>query len=235
MPAAPSDDRAHDAEPADAAAAPGDHDTGDHDTGDDAPGDDQVETRRLAAKQPAGLGAGGYGQPLHPLLVTIPVGAWVLSFAFDLAARAGNEEYVYARGAFWLIGLGIIGAVAAAIPGVLDLLTIARGTRAFRTGVTHLVLSDVALVAFIISFLVRRGGDSLQAASAPVMALSVVALACLAVSAWLGVRLAFRFGVRVADEATQAQGFVLASDHEPASPPADNRAPVPEPGSEVVA
>lgn len=227
MPAAPSDDRADDADDADRAD--------EADPADDAPVHDAVEARRLAAKQPAGLGAGGYGQPLHPLLVTIPVGAWVLSFAFDLAARAGNEEYVYARGAFWLIGLGIIGAVAAAIPGILDLLTIARGTPAFRTGVTHLVLSDVALVAFIVSFLVRRGGDSLQAASVPVLALSVVALACLAVSAWLGARLTYRFGVRVADEATQAQGFERTSDDERASPTAADGAPTPDPGSEVVA
>lgn len=227
MPAAPSDDRADDADPAD--------DADDASTGDDTPVHSAVEARRLAAKQPAGLGAGGYGQPLHPLLVTIPVGAWVLSFAFDLAAHAGNEEYVYARGAFWLIGLGIIGAVAAAVPGILDLLTIARGTRAFRTGITHLVLSDVALLAFIISFVVRRGGDSLQAASVPVMALSVVALACLAVSAWLGVRLTYRYGVRVADEATQAQGFERTSDDERASATAEGGAPTPDPGSEAVA
>lgn len=224
MPAAPSDERADDADPAADPddASTGNTSTGDPSTGGGAPADDAVEARRLAAKRPAGLGAGGYGQPLHPLLVTIPIGAWVISLAFDLAAHAGNEEYVYARGAFWLIGVGIVGAVAASIPGILDLLTIARGTRAFRTGVTHLVLSDVALVAFIISFLVRRGGDSLQAASVPVMALSVVALACLAVSAWLGVRLAYRYGVRVADEATQAEGFVRVSDDEAATPRDDD-------------
>jgi uncharacterized membrane protein len=188
------------------------------------PVDEPAEARRLAAKQPAGLGAGRYGQPLHPLLVTIPIGAWVISFAFDLAAHGANEEFVYARAAFWLIGVGIVGAVAASVPGILDLLTIERGTPAFRTGFTHLVLSDVALVAFVISFLVRRGNDSLQAASVPVLLLSVVALAALAVSAWLGIRLTYRYGIRVADEATQREGFTLGDGSAP-SPPDSAAAP----------
>lgn len=195
--------------------------------GDAPPGDnsdlegralDTVESRRLAAKQPVSLAAGRYGQPWHPLLVTIPVGAWVISFAFDLAARTANEEFVYSRAAFWLIGVGIIGAVAASVPGVLDLLTVARGTPAFRTGIRHLVSSDIALVLFAVSFLLRRGDDSLQAATTPVLALSVVALVALGVSAWSGLRLTYRYGVRVADEATQREGFV---------PDRDDAAPTP--------
>ena len=39
------------------------------------------------------------------------------------------------------------------------------------------------------------------------LALSAVCLALLGVSGFLGGKLAFRYGVRVADEATQAGGF----------------------------
>lgn len=169
--------------------------------------DDASAAGLAAAKRPAGLAAGSLGQPLHPLVVGLPIGAWVISFAFDLAARTANEELVYARGAFWLIGIGIVGAVAAAVTGLIDLLAIPRGTPVFRTALAHMVLSDVALIAFVISFLARRGDASLTAATAPVLALSVVGLAALGACAWLGVRLAFRYGVRVADERTQAQGY----------------------------
>lgn len=180
---------------------------------------DTIEARRLASKQPVSLAAGRYGMPWYPLLAPIPIGAWVISFAFDLAARTANEEFVYARGAFWLIGVGIIGAFGAAIPAVLDQLTIAKGTPAFRTGIRHLVLGDIALVVFIISFVLRRGDDSLQAASVPVMALSVIGLVALGASAWLGLRLTYRYGVRVADEATQREGFVRSGDDtEPSVP-----------------
>lgn len=183
---------------------------------------DDAEGRRRAAKVPTTPAAGPSGGPLHPLVVSIPIGAWVLSFAFDLAAHAANEELVYARAAFWLIGAGIVGGVAAAATGALDLLAIPRGTRAWRTGVRHLVLSDVVLALFVVSFLLRRD-DSLQAAGVGVMALSVVALALLAVSAWLGLRLAFRYGVRVADEDVQREGFALLTPA--AEPPPDEPDP----------
>ncbi len=176
--------------------------------------DDAVEDRRSAAKRPANLAAGMHGQPLHPLFVTFPIGAWVTSFLFDLAAHYAHDEFVYSRAAFWLIGVGIVGGFAAAATGTIDLLNVPRRTVAFRTGVTHLVLSDIVLVAFVVSFLVRRGDASIEAAPVPVMLLSVVALGFLAVSSWLGVRLAFRYGIRVVDEATQSEGFALI-DAEP--------------------
>lgn len=182
-------------------------------TSDDAAGAgtamaDAVEVRRLAAKAPTSPLAGPPGQPLHPLLVGIPIGAWVLSFVFDVAAHVANEELVYARAAFWLVGAGIVGALAAGTLGVLDLLAVPRGTVAWRTGVRHLVLSDVVLVLFVVSFLARRN-DSLQAAGVPLLLLSVVALGLLAASAWLGVRLVFRYGVRVLDEDAQRAGYTL--------------------------
>ncbi len=39
------------------------------------------------------------------------------------------------------------------------------------------------------------------------MVLSIVALALLAVSGWLGGTLSYRYGVRVADDADQAEAF----------------------------
>jgi uncharacterized membrane protein len=39
------------------------------------------------------------------------------------------------------------------------------------------------------------------------LAMSVVALAMLTVSGWLGGKLSYRFGVRVADERTQRSGL----------------------------
>jgi uncharacterized membrane protein len=67
-------------------------------------------------------------------------------------------------------------------------------------------LTVVALYAG--SFLLRRGaGEESDGVAVGLIALSVVALALLAVSGWLGGQLAYRYGVRVADEATQAEGY----------------------------
>jgi uncharacterized membrane protein len=167
-----------------------------------------MATRLREAKRPVSLLAGPYGHPLHPVLVTVPIGAWVASFVFDLASRLSDEPVVFAKGAWWLICLGLAGAVAAAMLGFLDLFAIPTGTRAFRTGLLHMALNLTVVIVFAGSLLLRR--DRLeQPDGVPVglIAVSAVALAVLAVSGWLGGKLAYRYGVRVADEATQAQGY----------------------------
>ena len=46
----------------------------------------------------------------------------------------------------------------------------------------------------------------------PAFVVSAVAYALLGVSGWLGGKLAYHYGVRVADEGTQASGFVRHHD-----------------------
>ena len=167
-----------------------------------------MATRLREAKRPVSLLAGPYGHPLHPVLVTVPIGAWVASFVFDLASRFSDEPVVFAKGAWWLICLGLVGAVAAAMLGFLDLFAIPSGTRAFRTGLLHMALNLTVVAVFAGSLLARR--DRLEqpdGVPAGLIAVSAVALAVLAVSGWLGGTLAYRYGVRVADEATQAHGY----------------------------
>jgi uncharacterized membrane protein len=167
-----------------------------------------MATRLREAKRPVSVLAGPYGHPLHPVLVTVPIGAWVASLVFDLASRFSDEPVVFAKGAWWLICVGLVGALVAAMLGFLDLFAIPTGTRAFRTGLLHMALNLTVVVVFAGSLLPRR--DRLeQPDGVPVglIAVSAVALGVLAVSGWLGGKLAYRYGVRVADEATQAQGY----------------------------
>jgi uncharacterized membrane protein len=168
-----------------------------------------TEPRVGRGKQPTTALAGPYGHPFHPIFVTIPIGAWVVSFVFDVASRRADDAATFATGAYWLIGIGVLGAVAAAVFGLLDLLGIPRRTRAFRTGLIHMTLNLAVAAAFAISFLVRTGDDRYErATSVGLLVLSAVCLLALAASGWLGGKLAYSYGVRVADEQTQAEGFV---------------------------
>ncbi len=77
------------------------------------------------AKTPVSVVAGPYGHPFHPILVTLPIGAWTCSLIFDVASKVrdgGAPSLVDA--AYWLIGIGVVGAVVAAVFGLLDLLAI---------------------------------------------------------------------------------------------------------------
>jgi uncharacterized membrane protein len=161
----------------------------------------------LPAKQPVTVAAGPYGHPFHPILVTIPIGAWVSSLVLDIASHVVDHPAGLARAAYWLVAIGVIGAVAAALFGLLDLLTIPRGTRAFRTGLIHMTLNLAVVALFIGSFAIRRSDGLANQTESGALTLSIIALGLLLVSGWLGGMLAYRYGVRVASEATQAEGY----------------------------
>ena len=158
------------------------------------------------AKRPVTGLAGWYGHPLHPPLVAVPIGAWVASAVFDVASHLVADPDFLAQGARWLVGLGVLGALVAAMFGLLDLLAIPAGTRAFRTALVHLSAALTATTAYLVSFLVR-GGDPAAPVPAGPLALSGAGLAAVAVAGYLGGTLAYRYGVRVADEQTQADGY----------------------------
>src|SRR5439155_24202785 len=92
------------------------------------------------AKRPVTVLAGPYGHPVHPLLVALPIGAWVTSLIFDVASHLVHQAGFLARGSEWLIAVGVAGAVLAACAGFLDLMTLTLETRAFRTAVLHMSL-----------------------------------------------------------------------------------------------
>jgi uncharacterized membrane protein len=167
-----------------------------------------MASRLGEAKRPVSRLAGPYGHPFHPILVTVPIGAWVASFVFDLASRLSDESTVFAKGAFWLIGLGLVGAAAAAMLGFLDLFAIPTGTRAFRTGLLHMSLNLAVVAIYVAAFLLRRGHlEQPHGVPAGLIILSAVALGMLTVSGWLGGQLAYRYGVRVAAETDQAEAY----------------------------
>jgi uncharacterized membrane protein len=66
------------------------------------------------AKHPVTVLAGPYGHPFHPILVPVPIGAWVTSLVFDLGSRIIDKPGFLTQGSEWLIAIGIVGALAAA-------------------------------------------------------------------------------------------------------------------------
>src|SRR5436305_15119244 len=93
------------------------------------------------SKRPVSAGlAGPYGHPFHPILVTIPIGAWVSSFLFDIVAHVGSRPAGAAFAALWLLPIGVVGALAAASVGFLDLLRLPPHTPARRTAALHATL-----------------------------------------------------------------------------------------------
>lgn len=166
------------------------------------------DTPLMHAKTPASPVAGPYGHPFHPIAVTIPIGAWIAVLVFDIAALSGFEREPFTIAAAWLIAIGVIGAVLAAVFGLMDFTRIVGHTQARRTALIHMTINLAVVVLFVVNFFVHLASPA--DGSVAGLILTIVALLALGVSGWLGGRLAYHFGVRVADERTQAEGFAAA-------------------------
>ncbi|MFK4145101.1 DUF2231 domain-containing protein [Streptomyces sp. NPDC004065] len=163
----------------------------------------------LQAKHPVSASlAGPYGHPFHPILVTVPIGAWVTGLVFDIASHVVHRPGFLTQSSEWLVAVGVIGALLAATVGFLDLFAIPAGTPAHRTALVHMTLNLLVTAAYVVNFLWRHG-ERTDGASVGFgqLTLSAVSVAALAVSGFLGGKLAYRYGVRVADEDTQAEGY----------------------------
>jgi uncharacterized membrane protein len=130
------------------------------------------------------------GHPIHPMLVTIPIGLWVFSLVSDLVyASTGNADWQTT--AYFTLGGGIIGALIAAVPGLVDLLALREGQER-RTGVLHMSLNLGIVAVQAVNFWLRSqpgASDTLP------LVLSVIAVLVLAVSGWLGGHLVHVLGV----------------------------------------
>ena len=145
------------------------------------------------------------------MLVTVPIGAWVISLGFDIASQVASKPGFLAQGSEWVIAAGVLGAVAAGLAGFLDLAVIPPGTPAFRTACTHMCVNLMLIFAHAGNFAWRfRNHSHGGPVDVRMLTLSAFSVAALAVSGYLGGKLMYRYGVRVASEVTQADGYVRA-------------------------
>src|SRR4029077_19553365 len=86
------------------------------------------------------------GHPLHPALTDIPLGAWTTALALD---AAGDRSRGMARAADTAMGVGIAGAVGAAVTGLTDWHHTTGGDR--RLGLGHAMLNTAALALYVTS------------------------------------------------------------------------------------
>jgi uncharacterized membrane protein len=132
--------------------------------------------------------------PLHPMLVAFPIGLWMFSLVCDLLFRFGSGEVVWHLMAWYTLVAGVIGAVVAAIPGLIDFFSI-RDPRAGKVGMIHLVLNVALVTLYSVNAWIRTILE--PDAVLPVL-LSVVGVAGLVVTGWLGGELVYIHKVSVA-------------------------------------
>jgi uncharacterized membrane protein len=139
------------------------------------------------------------GHPLHPILVHMPMALWPAALAFDLLSLAGIGGNLMVRTSSWLIGAGLAVALLAVPTGIVDWSGIKPEKPAWKIGLWHMVLNVVVLILFAINFVLRLGTyrESMTISVAP-LTLSIVGTLVLFVSAYLGGRMVYAYGINVA-------------------------------------
>jgi uncharacterized membrane protein len=138
------------------------------------------------------------GHSVHPMLIVFPLGLLATAVIFDVIHLiSGDPQWTVV--AYYMIGAGIIGGLAAAATGWLDWFAIPHGTRAKRIGLWHGLGNVVMLALFALSWLLRRDAPGMPPTGAIVASLAGAVLA--AVTGWLGGELVDRLGVGVHDGA----------------------------------
>jgi uncharacterized membrane protein len=116
------------------------------------------------------------GHPVHPMLVVFPLGLLATAVVFDVIFLV-TDATRWTEVAYFMVGAGIIGGLAAAIPGWIDWFAIPRGTRAKRIGLVHGLGNVVVLVLFVMSWLLRRENPAAPPTEAIVAGLAGAGLA----------------------------------------------------------
>jgi uncharacterized membrane protein/nitrite reductase/ring-hydroxylating ferredoxin subunit len=131
-----------------------------------------------------------FDHPMHPMLVAFPIGLWVTSFIFDLIGIASDKP------GFWFVGFyaaiaGCVGAVLAALPGAIDWFSVVPpNSSAKKRGGIHALLNLTVLAIFIF-VAAHRGSPDMKPDGISIVG-SLIGVAILAYSGWLGGTLVYR-------------------------------------------
>ena len=156
--------------------------------------------------------------PLHPMLVPIPIGLWIGSLACDLwALLAPNPPAWLPTVAFVTMAGGVIGALVAAVPGLIDALSLRHAPK--RVAMVHMTLNLLVVVLYLVNLRLRWDGNE----SLAPLALSLIGVLGIGISGWLGGKMVYEHRVGV-DETPQplepvqpGGGDRLVQDEQPAA------------------
>lgn len=141
-------------------------------------------------KTPARIGK----HPIHPMMIALPLGLWSFSLICDLFYLTPWKSPDWATAALYTMAGGVAGALAAAVPGFIDFLSI-RELRAKRTGFLHMTLNLTITVLYALNVYLRMH-DAAAGFAVPFV-LSLLSFAMLCLSGWLGAELIYVHKVSV--------------------------------------
>lgn len=129
------------------------------------------------------------GHPIHPMLVGFPIAFFIGTLIFDIFG------YVYDRidlltTAYYLEAAGIVTALIAAIPGIIDyFFTVPPKSSGKKRATQHGLINISVVIIFAIAWFYRQ---NVNASVTWVLALEAIGVIAVSISGWLGGTLVYR-------------------------------------------
>jgi uncharacterized membrane protein len=130
--------------------------------------------------------------PVHPILVGLPIGLWVFALVCDVVHVVSGSGIWQSVATFCVAG-GIVGALLAAVPGVIDYFSIDEAEMR-RIANFHLAVNLGAVVVFAMNLWLRF---RLPGQSIVPFGLSVLGVLAIGVGGWLGGEMVYVKGMGV--------------------------------------
>jgi uncharacterized membrane protein len=133
--------------------------------------------------------------PIHPMLVSVPIVCFIGALLTDIT-YAVTAEMMWADFSAWLLVVGFIVGVLAAVAGLIDFFG-GRGIRGLGTAWLHLIGNLVVLVLAFFNVLIHTR-DAWTSVVPAGLVLSIITVLILPVTGWLGWTMVYRYGVGTA-------------------------------------
>src|ERR1051325_9249440 len=136
-----------------------------------------------------------FGHPIHPMLIVFPLGLFATAVVFDILYLAVHNAN-FPTASYYMIAVGVIGGLLAAVFGFTDWLGLPNNSRAKHIGLWHGLGNFVIVVLFAISWFLRRlDANFVPGTLALICSFAGVFMALF--TAWIGGELVYRLGVAV--------------------------------------
>jgi uncharacterized membrane protein len=132
--------------------------------------------------------------PIHPMLVPVPIVCFVGALLTDIA-YAVTAEMMWANFSAWLLVVGFIIGVLAAIAGLIDFLS--NPLIRAQTLVWFHMLGNLAVLVVAFFNVLIHTRDAYTSVMPIGLILSIITVLILPVTGWLGWSLVYRHGVGV--------------------------------------
>jgi uncharacterized membrane protein len=135
------------------------------------------------------------------MLIVFPVALFIAALVFDILTAVTGSA-VWRVVAFWNIAAGVVGGLLAAVPGFVDYFSLRGPAR--RIATWHMVLNLVMVGLFAFNWVLRSewGARWIAPGSNIPLILTIIGVAILGVSGWLGGHLVYVEGIGVERPAT---------------------------------